>query len=50
MSNVLIIYLINVDIIYEKFKIVLKYKLLIFYIIKVSKNALNCVLIKNIKI
>ena len=40
----------NVDIIYKEFKIASKHKLLIFYIIEISKNALNCVLIKDIKI
>ena len=50
MSNVLIVYLINVDIIYKGFKIALKHKLSIFYMIKISKNAFNCALIKNIKI
>ena len=50
MSNILIIYLINVDIIYKKFKIALKHKLSIFHIIKISKDAFNCASIKNIKI
>ena len=50
MSNVLIIYLINVDIIREGFKIALKHKLSIFYVIEILKNAFNCALIKDIKI
>ena len=50
MSSVLIVYLINVDIIYKRFKIVSKYKLLIFYVIEILKDTLNYALIKNIKI
>ena len=50
MSSVLIVYLINVDIIYKRFKIVSKYKLLIFYMIEILKDTLNYALIKNIKI
>ena len=49
-SNVLIVYSINVDIICESFKIVSKYKLSIFCVIEISKNALNYALMKNIKI
>ena len=50
MLNILIVYSIHVDIIYEKFKIVLKHKLLIFRMIKISKDALDCLLMKIIKI
>ena len=50
MSSVLIICLINVDIICERFKVASKHKLLIFYMIEISKNALNCALMRDIKI
>ena len=50
MSSVLIICLINVDIICERFKVASKHKLLIFYVIEISKNALNCALMRDIKI
>ena len=50
MSSVLIVYLINVDVICEEFKIASEYKLLIFYIIEISKNAFNYALMGNIKV
>ena len=50
MLNVLIIYLIRVYIINEKFQFFSKYLILIFDIVEIIKNAFNNFLIKFIKI